>query len=85
MQSQSGEAHRQSMVLVGFDLRAVQRPRIDGQGVAGFDHPGAAPGQFGAQGPNTFAFLEPEPAQLGEGDRARRERGEHRGGENAVA
>jgi hypothetical protein len=46
---------------------------------------GTTLGEFGAQGADAFAFLDPEPAEIGEPNRIPGERREHDGGHDAVA
>ena len=64
LQSQNGKTHRHAMVVVGFDLRAVQFRRINRERIAFFDDFRAAFGEFGSQGDDAFAFLDAEAGEI---------------------
>jgi len=64
-QGQGGETHGHAMVIVGFDLGAVQGGGVDGEGIALLDHFRAALGQFGTEGDDTLAFLDAEATEVG--------------------
>ena len=74
------------MVVVGLDLRPVQRAAggQDGQAVALLDHARAAAGQFRSQARHPFALLQAQRLQVGEFHRAAAQRREHHRRHDAV-
>src|ERR1051325_2982076 len=65
-QSKHAKAHCDAVIAVGLDLRPAQGARIDPERVTALLHVGAAFGQLGTQGFDTFAFLDSQPAQVDE-------------------
>ena len=63
------------MVVVGFDLRAVEFGGINRQRIAFLDDLRAALGQLGAQGDDALAFLDAQAAEVGEPHRLRLQNG----------
>ena len=64
-QSQNRKTHRHAMVVVGFNLRAVQRRRTNRQRIAFLDHFRAALGQFRPQRDDALGFLDTQAAKVG--------------------
>ena len=70
-QSQNRKTHRHAVIVIGFNLGAVQifqLGRINRQRIAFFHHFRAALGQLRPQRKNTFAFLHAQAAEVGEFD-----------------
>ena len=65
-QSQNRKTHRHAMIVVGFNLRAVKRRRINCERITFFDDLRAALGQLGSQRDDAFTFLDTEASEVGE-------------------
>ena len=83
-QPQNGKAHRHAVIIVRFDVRAVEFRREHFERIAILNHRGATFGQFVAQRCYALAFLDTQAAQIRELHWQSRERGHDDGRHDTV-